>query len=217
MKVLPKILILKTEEQQADYFFDREFSYFDYTEIDSDEWQSNAQVIEPDNEILYNEFIENNLLYQIDYEEELNEYNNQTGYEVTAEDDDRFRDWLVDKYYDRFIDWKLEELHVFPMWNTIFFAKSNSIASNLQNNVDKLYSLGLTLVSYNDSTGIMVNSAGHSFYADYWIPLYKNINKWIKEVDEKQYKEYIKKNILTLSQDILTDNEMKELTKLLND
>lgn len=192
MKVLPKIIILETEEQQAEYFLDREFSYLNYTDID--DWTDNAVVIEPDDEVMYDDFIDNSLYYNVDIEEELNEYFNMTGYEVT-EDDINFREWLVDRYSHIFEDWKIENLTICPMWNTVFVAKSDMIAESLENNINRLYSLGLTLINYKDNICITVNSAGHSFYTDYWIPLYKEVNKWIKEVNDKEYKEKIEREI----------------------
>jgi len=84
---------------------------------------------------------------------------------------DEFREFCLEEYVDEINDFIYEQEN-YPMWNTCFEFR-DSYRNNYEDNL-LVMKLGMGVISgledFNDI--IFMKSAGHSFYSDYWIPLY---------------------------------------------
>jgi hypothetical protein len=196
MNILPIVNVYNTEQHQAEYLFNREFNSVYYNELS--DWETDAESLLPDDDILYKDFINDNI-YNID--EDLQEYMEYMDLTDILDDDDDFIEWLMDKYDCEFVEWQIDNFPTYPMWSSIF--KCDSFISKYTN---ELYKIGLYLIKYQDDYYIACNSAGHDFYDAYWIPLFRDVLKWIKVVDNvDEVKEYYKSRIEYL------ERKLKEL------
>jgi hypothetical protein len=182
MKTLPIVKHYTTEEEQANFLMDIRFDAVDRTDFNEDDWSYNADVIFPDDILLIDEFIDDVLSYDVDIEEELQEYNEENEVEDT-EDSDEFKEWLIDKYNSEFDEWKCEKIHKYPMWNIIW--KCDDLTSQ----VNELYQCGMTLIEFNGEYYIGIDGAGYSFVTEHFIPFFKKLG-WIEQTDDNtKYKE----------------------------
>lgn len=81
-------------------------------------------------------------------------------------------------------DFENEEEPLYPMWNTLFEAKDQTMSDILLEKVDDLHKIGIHLMQVDETYVMMfIMGAGYSFYDSHWIPLYRDVLQWIKETD----------------------------------
>ena len=212
MNILPMINIYTDEKQQAEFYFNREFDSVLYT--DFEDWYEVAEVVYPSDEVLRDEFISDVPSYNIDIDEELQEYNEENDIEDT-EDSEEFKTWLIDKYEDEFDTWKYENesLSNNLMWSWVF--KCEDV---YESKVDELYNIGISLINYKDSYYLGINGCGYDFYEGHWIPLFRDVLKWIKTYDNYEDLENRVNSAIESLQSLLSKKHFeKELKNNLHD
>lgn len=123
-----------------------------------------------------------------------------TGYSLREEVENRFdRDFsyvhlhLLEKAYphgelmehiiypDNY-DFEKEEEALYPWWNTLFEANSQFMSELLIEKVNELNEIGIHLMQVEETNAMMfIMGAGYNFYDAHWIPLYRDVFKWVKE------------------------------------
>jgi hypothetical protein len=89
--------------------------------------------------------------------------------------------WLEEEHYEDILDHFNEREH-YPMWNTLFEAKTGLLNEKLYAMVDELYEIGIGVIASKDSlnTMLFIAGAGYDFYEAHWIPLYQLLG-WINK------------------------------------
>jgi len=182
MKTSPIIKILQTEEEQAEYFFNREFDAVVVTDFedfyDRMEWNF------PSDEIMANKYLDN-VCDRDELETEYNEY----CIDNDIEDDDKdFIEWVNENYENEISDYKDENFGI--MWSTVW--KCDDFFKSL---INELYDIGILSFDYKDNMYLCINGCGYGFYSQHWIPLFKDVLKWINEISDENYKEKIENQI----------------------
>lgn len=69
-----------------------------------------------------------------------------------------------------------------PIWNTLFEAKNEFMGKWIEKNADKLYKIGIGVISSTDTLNAMmfISGCGYSFYDAHWIPLFI-LKGWIEK------------------------------------
>lgn len=165
-------LEFKTEREQAEYYFNREFSSIPLDLLEQGQRGSLFKDIQiPSTKILVQEFFDDR-----GNEKELKkEYRQEKGIKVKDFDEEDFIDWI--KENDEFDSWRCDK-NWYPMWGTVFGCDEFWVDSEYSN-VDKLYELGIGVISNDYGDYLFIAGAGYDFYEEHWIPLFKMIG-WIK-------------------------------------
>lgn len=90
---------------------------------------------------------------------------------ILENQEDELRDFISDNGYDS---------SNYPMWSTVFEFRSKSIPEEW---LEKAQEVGLGVIEEQEhfNVTLFASSAGHSFYASYWIPLYLSIFEFERE------------------------------------
>jgi len=169
--IKPIQLELNTAQQQAEYFFNREFNAVDLHLLGNP--FEDYEICFPSDEVLINEMFEDG--YYLDYEEQKTEFIEEYG----EFDQDDFNEHISElREFQEFKD----NIEHFPMWSTVWSCDRFYIDSDYCN-IDKLYELGIGVLETEDKYYLFICGCGYSFYNQHWIPLFKMLN-WIEEETE---------------------------------
>jgi len=169
-KVKPLILKFNTEQEIANYYFNREFNQHDLEKVKNSE--GCYDIVNPSDKILIEEWLSEGY---VDEEEIKKEYRDNVG----RYDKYYFYDWISESSRD-FEDYKYGDFQQnhYPMWGYVWEAPEFYINSNYMD-VDKLYKLGIGVIECDDSYYLFIAGAGYDFYNAHWIPLFRKLG-WIE-------------------------------------
>ncbi len=180
-KIKPIKIELKTAEDQARYYFNREFNSIglDILEKAAGECGLSEHVMQPSDKILVQEYLdcygnEDELLE--DYYGEPSEACGE-GLELPEE----FIEWVTTT--TGFDSWKWDR-EWYPMWSTLWQCDRFYIDSEYCN-VDTLYDMGIGVIDFEDYYYLFICGAGYDFYSAHWVKLFKHIG-WIKEEETEE-------------------------------
>lgn len=93
---------------------------------------------------------------------------------------DEFVEFCTEEFSED-LDEHRQENDMYPMWNTLFEFKDNVWCQ--EKDLQKAMKIGLGIIEGFEpyEPMLFMNSAGHSFYSSYWIPLYLAVNDTARE------------------------------------
>jgi hypothetical protein len=92
--------------------------------------------------------------------------------------DGELRDYLI--YPDDYA-FEYEEEPTYPMWSTLFEARSEYMSDKLKEYKNELADLGIYLLEIKETNTIMfICGCGYDFYEKHWGPLYRDVLKLVK-------------------------------------
>ncbi|TSC54107.1 MAG: Uncharacterized protein LiPW30_763 [Parcubacteria group bacterium LiPW_30] len=78
-------------------------------------------------------------------------------------------------------DWGNEEEPLYPMWSTLFEAKDEFLSDKLKKYKNEMAEVGIYLMEIEETNAMMfICGCGYDFYQAHWVPLYRDILKWVK-------------------------------------
>lgn len=174
MEKLKKLkIVLRTEKEIAQYYFNREFSSINLELVKNDEGY--YDIINPSNHVIIQDYLD-------DYanEEELRDkFEEENINEGESYPDEEFFEWIEENNIDfnnyKNGDWI--DKH-YPMWGYVFGCSDFYIKSEYMD-VDKLYKLGIGVIEHDTGYYLFISGAGYDFYDAHWIPLFKKLG-WIQ-------------------------------------
>lgn len=87
---------------------------------------------------------------------------------------------IEDDYYNDVVE-HFEYREFYPMWSTLFEAKSEYASRKIMEYVDDLYDLNIGVIEPfgNYEAMLFIPGAGYDFYASHWIPM-MDLFKWVE-------------------------------------
>lgn len=83
--------------------------------------------------------------------------------------------------YPNDYDFEKEEEPLYPCWSTLFEARDKFLSEALEEKVNDLAEIGIHLMQVEETYVMMfICGAGYDFYEAHWIPLYRDILKWVE-------------------------------------
>ena len=78
-------------------------------------------------------------------------------------------------------DFETEDEPPYPMWSTLFESRDRFLSEKLTENVKELAEIGIHLMQVDETNVMMfICGAGYDFYDAHWIPLYRDVFKWVE-------------------------------------
>lgn len=177
-KVKPLIIHLNTAREQAEYFFNREFSQIEYSKLEKLNPDNPPEVKEPSIHIIVKEWLNNGYA---DRDELLKEYRAEGGLKKSSKIDEKhFFEWIGEnnREFDNYRYGDFQQNH-YPMWGYVWQCPDFYINSDYMD-IDKLYEIGIGVIEDDDSdTYLFIAGAGYDFYTSHWIPLFSQLG-WIE-------------------------------------
>ncbi len=83
--------------------------------------------------------------------------------------------------YPKGYDFENEDEPLYPMWGYVFEANNQFLSEKLEENVNELAEIGIYLMQVNETRVIVfITGCGYDFYDSHWLPMYRNVFKWVK-------------------------------------
>ena len=173
----PLVLTFNTAQEQAQYYFNREFNAVDLDTLQRAQPHGEPlYVVKPSISIIIDEWFNNGYAnegellkeYALENDVDLNEIDLDDFYTHIEQNNSDFENYLYGDF---------ENTH-YPMWGTLWNCPSFYIDSNYMD-VDKLYKLGIGVVEQEGEYYLFIAGAGYDFYSAHWIPLFEELG-WIE-------------------------------------